>query len=109
MKKRLRFFAYQMPDGVWVAHCVDLSLAAQGDSLGEVRRKIHDQVVDFCEYVNSLDDSEFREQLLNRRAPWSTRAWYWIAFVAHHLGIRVKPSASVPPESWTEEALPTPC
>ncbi|WP_162782118.1 hypothetical protein [Arenimonas caeni] len=109
MSKRLRAFAYQMPDGIWVAHCVDLSLAAQGDSYGEVRRKLHDQVVDYCKYVNSIDDAEFRRQLMRRPAPLGTRAFYWVALLGHHLGMRVKPSAPVPPKSWIEKSLPQSC
>lgn len=110
MRKQLRFFAYEMPDGIWVAHCVDLSLATQADSFPEVQAKMHAQVVDYCEYINSQShDPAFQRQLLNRKAPISTRLWYWIAVVANKLSMRVKRSAAHPPKSWTENATPLAC
>lgn len=110
MKKRIRFFAYEMRDGVWVAHCVDFSLAAQADSFPAVQEKLHAQLVDYCAYINSQSaDPVYQRQLLNRRAPLGTRVWYWIALIAQKLSMRVKPSAVAPPRSWTESTKPLAC
>lgn len=109
MQKRLRFFAYQTSDGLWVAHCIDLSLAAQGDTFEDVQKKLHAQVIDFCDYVSGLDDGRFQRQLLNRKAPFGTRARYWFAVVAGHLGLRLQRSNPEPPRSWTESPAANHC
>lgn len=110
MKKYLRFFAYQMSDGIWVAHCVDLSLSAQAESFPLVQQKMHEQVVDYCHYINSqAHDPVFQRQLLSRKAPLTTRFWYWASVLANKLSMKVKRSAVAPPKSWTESSTPLPC
>jgi hypothetical protein len=53
----------------WQAFCLDLNLAAQGDTFPDVRRKLDAMI---CEYVTDAvvgQDKEHAEQLLTRRAP----------------------------------------
>lgn len=60
----------------WVAVCLDLNLAAQGESFREVRHKLSDMI---CEYVNDAvvgQDKEFAPQLLKRRAP----LYFWLKY-----------------------------
>lgn len=109
-KKKLRFFAYRTAEGLWVAHCVDLSLAAQADTFEEVKAKLHEQVVDFCDYVNSQQhDPVFQRQLLGRRAALLTRIHYGLAVLAGKLRIGVHRGAPARPRRWSESRSAIPC
>jgi hypothetical protein len=66
----LRCYA-ESKNGLWQAFCIDLCLAAQGDSFEEVRDKIHSQIFDYLDDVLCGEDREFADQLLNRKAPLS--------------------------------------
>jgi predicted RNase H-like HicB family nuclease len=64
-------------DGLWVAICVDLSLAAQGDTLEEVRRKLDAQIDEYMEDALSGGiDNAHCEYLLTRKAPLSNILTY---------------------------------
>lgn len=78
----IRCYAYKTGD-LWVAVCIDLSLAAQADSLGEVRAKLAGQIND---YVRSAlnEDREHADYLLNRKSPPIDRCIY------HSLNILAK-------------------
>lgn len=54
---------------LWVAVCIDFSLAAQADSLVEARRKLDAQIKDHVLDALVGDDRDFAPQLLMRRAP----------------------------------------
>ena len=66
----------------WQAFCLDLNLAAQGDSFPDAHRKL---VAMICEYVTDAvagQDKEHAAQLLNRRAPlYFWWRYYCIRFV----------------------------
>lgn len=71
----LRCYAEQV-NHQWQAFCLDLNLAAQGDSFDEAEAKLKDMI---CEYVFDAlagEDQKYADQLLNRRAPWS----FWIKY-----------------------------
>ena len=63
-------------DSVWTATCLDLTLAAQGDSSEEALQRLMDTV---SEYVRQAigKDRAYKEQLLNRRAPVSEYLKYY--------------------------------
>lgn len=65
-------------DDQWVAVCVDLCLAAQGDSCDEAKTRLHSQVED---YVMDLLESG---EVLTRPAPASQWLTYW------YIGLSVK-------------------
>lgn len=74
----LRCYAEQEND-VWVAVCLDFCLAAQGDSLVEVKTKLEAQIADYVYDALVGDDKEFAHQLLTRKAPlhfWAR--YYWL-------------------------------
>lgn len=54
--------------GVWVAACVDFSLAVQGSSFEDVKRKLHEQIRAYLDEAMTVD-SAHAEELLSRRAP----------------------------------------
>lgn len=83
----LRCFAVREGDQ-WVAMCVDLSLAAQADTLDEAKAKLKEQVGHYLADALIGPDREHAAYLLKRRAP--VRIWvaYWMTYLkalfSHH-------------------------
>lgn len=73
--KTLRCMAYQQ-NGVFVAACLDLSLAAQADTMQEAMDKLESQVNDYLD--EALSEPEFAAQMLRRKAPVSMWFKYWL-------------------------------
>ena len=86
--RNLMLRCYANKDGdQWQAFCIDLCLAAQGESFPEVKQKLEHMMVEYVYDALAGEDREFAEQLLNRKAPLSQIAtYYWIKLM-HHLGI----------------------
>ena len=61
----------------WVAVCIDLCLAAQGDSLQEAKEKLESQVNDYVFEALTVD-REHARALLSRKAPLQNRAEYYL-------------------------------
>lgn len=62
--------------GVWQGFCIDLNLAAQGESAEEVHAKLEEQISDYLYDALVGQDKEYAQQLLGRPAPISIRARY---------------------------------
>lgn len=73
--KTLRCMAYQQSE-VFVAACLDLSLAAQADTMQEAMKKLELQVNDYLKEAYS--EPKYTEQMLQRKAPLSMRLKYWL-------------------------------
>ena len=71
---KVRCMAWQEQD-MWVAACIDLTLAAQGATLDAAKARLHEQI---GVYVNEAVgvDAEHAEALLERRAPLHDRMRY---------------------------------
>lgn len=70
---------YAERDGaLWVAVCIDLGLAAQGDSLANVTQKLEEQIKEYVIDAVAGPDREFAAQFLTRRAPLSQRLRYHV-------------------------------
>lgn len=68
-------------DDQWQAFCLDLTLAVQGSSAEEVKRKLKHVIVDYVKDALSHDKAH-ADVLLSRRAPFSYWAkYYWYAFL----------------------------
>lgn len=76
----LRCMAY-FQDGLFIAACLDLSLAAQGDSLQEAKEKLESQIKDYLDEI--VAEPEYARQLFRRRAPLSMWLKYWSIPVAN--------------------------
>ncbi|KFC09018.1 hypothetical protein GTGU_01210 [Trabulsiella guamensis ATCC 49490] len=64
-------------EGVYIAVCLDLSLAAQADTMQEAMKKLDEQVKDYLTEARS--DPKYAEQLLSRKAPLSLWVkYYWL-------------------------------
>ena len=74
-------YAWSSTDG-WEAICVDFDVAAQADSLEEVRNGLFDAIDTLLSYAEELPESE-KSRLLNRKAPLGLRlklaALHWIS------------------------------
>ncbi|MCC5824700.1 hypothetical protein [Alkalimonas sp.] len=72
---KLRCYAKKDGD-VFVAVCIDLCLAAQGESLQDAIEKLDSQIAFYVTdvYENERDHAE---QLLTRKAPWQQRLTYY--------------------------------
>jgi len=67
---------YAKKDGdSWVAIAVDLSLAAQAETLEEAKEKLESMIHSYIHDAFTVD-REYAEQLLNRKAPLSQRMEY---------------------------------
>lgn len=75
----LAFRCYaERDDDQWLAFCIDLTLATQGDTFDDARRKLHEQI---CMYVSDAiegPDQQHAEQLLTRKAPLRFRVKYHV-------------------------------
>ncbi|WP_282296217.1 hypothetical protein [Stenotrophomonas sp. PS02289] len=79
----LRCFAER--DGqLWVAYCLDLSLAAQGDTLEEVKGKLDEQIREYVSDALVGPDRAHAPYLLSRSAPASL----WLHYLWVKLRIR---------------------
>jgi hypothetical protein len=90
---------YAEPEGSqWVAVCVDLSLAAQADSLEEAKEKLDAQIREYIFDALAGEDRAHAGQLLTRKAPLRFRLKYALASVRIHLSAKfgtMKPRAPV--------------
>lgn len=73
----LRCYAVK-DEGVWVASCIDLSLAVQGDSFEEVKEKLEAMIGEYVYDATVGEDREYAGQLLTRKAPYPEIVkYYW--------------------------------
>ena len=71
----LRCYAEKKGDQ-WQVFCIDLCLAAQGDSLKEVKGKLHLQIGEYVYDALVGEDAEYSRPLLTRKSPLSQRLKY---------------------------------
>lgn len=62
---------------VYVAVCLDLTLAAQGATLSDARNRLHAQIADYVKQAFTVDSAHAVE-LLTRKAPLSHRLAYHV-------------------------------
>ncbi|MEP7185943.1 MAG: hypothetical protein ABI767_08895 [Rhodanobacter sp.] len=63
---------------LWVAVCVDLSLAAQAETFEEARAKLHAQIGEYVYNALVGEDRAYASQLLTRKSPLDIRAKYYL-------------------------------
>ncbi len=81
----LRGYA-ELVDQQWQAFCIDLNLAAQGDSLAEVKAKLQSMVDSYIALAMEQNDSAHQRDMLFRPAPLSLRLRYWYIRFASLIG-----------------------
>lgn len=86
----LRCYAERETDGTWFAMCVDLNLAVQGDSVKEVRAKLHNLIDQYVREAFTVDEDYF-DSLIPRKAPLSFLIRYhWISLLVRVHAMRSK-------------------
>lgn len=60
---------------LYVAVCIDLTLAAQGKTFEEARDKLHGQIRDYVKQALTVD-RKHAEVLLTRKGPLADRLWF---------------------------------
>jgi len=63
--------------GVWVASCLDLDLAAQGDTLEDAKASLEAMISEYVFDAVAGEDRAHADQLLRRKAPLSEWAVYY--------------------------------
>lgn len=85
--KTLRCMAYQEGD-VYVATCLDLSLAAQADTMKDAMKKLEEQISSYIQ--EAISEPQYAHDLLNnRKAPLSLWMKYW--YIAFRIFFSKKP------------------
>lgn len=84
----VRCFAERI-DGGWQAFSLEYGLAAQGDTLPEVRRKLQDMIATYLLDAVTVD-REHAEQLLSRRASFEAYAKYYAYRLADRFHMATK-------------------
>ena len=67
-------------DGAWEAFSADFDIAVQGASFDEARRELELAIADYFEAARA-EDSVTCARLLNRRAPWHVRVFWYVTSV----------------------------
>lgn len=79
----LHGYAEQVDARVWQAFCLDLNLAAQGETCQEAHQKLLSMVVSYLEDALLGEDQEHAAELLSRKAPlkfWLKYYWFALCF-----------------------------
>ena len=74
--------------GEWQAFCLDLGLAAQGESEAEACGKLNAMIREYLHDALSGEDREYAEYFLTRKAPVYQWAKYYLYFVLQALHIK---------------------
>ncbi len=82
----LRCYAEKDEDQ-WLAFCVDLTLAAQGDTLEQARARLHEQIAEYVHDALIGEDRPYARDLLPRPAPLRERLRYHAYSRLQRLGI----------------------
>ncbi len=83
----VRCMAWQ-ESGLWVAACIDLSLAAQAETIGEAKANLHTQIAAYVREAVTID-AEHAEELLARKAPgWDQLRYTFWSMVANRPRLR---------------------
>lgn len=74
---------------IWVAHCIDFDLAAQGDTLLEAKAKLHEQIVHYVDDAFTVDRAHALA-LLTRKSSLKNRLVFCFFYYSARLieGVR---------------------
>jgi len=86
-------------DGKWFGVCLELNLAAEADSLLELKREINSMISSYIEAVCDTDDKASIPHLLKRPAPLSDWINYYLIAIFQHI-------ANLPDKMTFDEIMP---
>jgi len=82
----LRCYGHQVKGGRWYGVCLNLNLAAEAESLEELRKKLHEMIKSYIDTVLDTNDADSIPILLSRRAPLLD--WLKYCFIRIVISIR---------------------
>ena len=74
----LRCYGYSDASGKWCGVCLDFNLAAEADSIADLRAKINAMIESYVEAVLDTKDAASIPLLFRRRAPLSDWLLYYL-------------------------------
>ncbi len=77
----------EQDQGLYVGYCLDLGLGVQGDTVIEVRERLHTAINGYLQRVADIaraGDEADALRLLKRKAPWSLQLRYWLGWLLTH-------------------------
>jgi hypothetical protein len=74
--------------GYWQAFCLDLGLAAQGESESEACGKLNAMIREYLHDALAGEDREYAEYFLTRKAPFTQWMKYYLYFIMQALHIK---------------------
>jgi hypothetical protein len=92
----------EQDQGLYVGYCLDLGLGVQGDTVAEVRDSLHAAIEAYLQRVAEIaraGDDVGALRLLRRKAPWSLRLKYWLAWLLTRWPRPAEPRARL----WAED------
>lgn len=103
MRKPITVRCFVKPtDGIWVAVCIDLGLAAQGESCEEAKAALDSQITDYVRQAFTVD-REHADELLGRKASVGFQLEYhWIKFGQNVRELMHKQAARRAPVAFNE-------
>ena len=72
----LRCYGHTINTGKWYGVCVDLNIAAEAESVDQLKKKLFKQILSYVEAVLDTDDHGSIPDLFERKAPLSD----WIKY-----------------------------
>ncbi|CAD5977916.1 hypothetical protein PCC9214_04330 [Planktothrix tepida] len=84
MKNTLLRCFLKQENNQWVAVCIDLNLASQADTCNEAKLKLEEMINSYVQEALTVD-SDYAEQLLSRKAPFTLILEYYFAVLLENL------------------------
>lgn len=84
----LRCYGSKDSRGKWYGNCIDLNIAAEADTVPELRQKLGQMITSYIETVFDTDDADSIPDLFHRRSPFLDIMRYHLFTMlryAHHL------------------------
>jgi hypothetical protein len=77
-EKVIRCYGFQTPSGRWQGVCLDFNLAAEADTIDQLKNKMNDIIKSYIESVLDSTDKSSIIELLNRKAPLKDWGFYYL-------------------------------
>lgn len=82
----LKCYGHRTKEGKWFGLCLDYNIAAEADSLEEMKQKMNEFIESYIETIHDTDDKDSIPNLLSRRAP----IHYWLTYYLIYYFLKTK-------------------
>jgi hypothetical protein len=77
-EKAIRCYGFRTSSGRWQGVCLDFNLAAEADTIDQLKSKMGDIIKSYIESVLDTPDKSSIIALLNRKAPFKNWVLYYL-------------------------------